>query len=203
MTQRGDGQPDLLGDIADDSLTILRLNIFIVAVYASVIALSLRAGQDMVSILESNYTFWGMFCWSGTFAVTFYLYFAARTSTFVQIGDEDLTRLNHSVKTIRTLLTSSVMGTFLTVICFSFGYYDGLSEAPVTLQSLVSILGGGVTVVFLAGVYTLLGFIGIFTILQKWGEFTDWLQDSAKEDIQQVALSQIDELRERRDDEMD
>ncbi len=191
---------NLLSDVSDDALTILRLNIFIIGVYVSVIAISIRQGQDMGSILDSSYTFFGFFTWVGGVIVTVYLYFATRTMGLVRSRDDIETHPNHNLFTIRTLLFSSIVGVLSTIISFSFGYYDGLTESPLPLTQVAEILGGGTLLLFLISTYTLIGILGLFTLYSKWSQLRNWMGDSSKEDIHQMALDQLGELRDSKDE---
>lgn len=155
-SEDGTGNGKHMGDIANDALTIFRINIFIIAVYLSAIALSSRHIDGVETVIDSPFTQFGFILWFGTIGSSILSYRSARLISMPDIDvSSDILVLSQG-QTVRDIAGAG-LGTLGVVISLAIGVYDGVYET-----SLPATIGLNIVAI---GLILLLAFRFVFSIL--------------------------------------
>lgn len=192
---------DALGAIAEDSIRIFRLNIFVVGVYTSVVALTVQSGQKILKVFNSQYTYIGMLLWFGTTSLSIYTYRSARGHSLKATGHQISLIVDHEPDNILLFGVVSAVGTLLSVYGLLFGYLDGLTQANLPIWVPIVLITGG-----LFYVLTIFGWlVGGLTIFAFVYRKANQAKDTAEEHVtkagDRVKEISFDDLREKTSEE--
>lgn len=166
---------ETLNAIANDSLALFRVNLFIIVIYASVISFVYQAGDEALlrSIGNSFFTVNGFVFWIGSMTFALYSYrVSRRTAMTGEYGNHG--RLEDRF-VILTYVTTAAIGSFIAVLSLVFGVLDGAGPGPADIWDPIGIVGFSILMVMVVEAILLVH----EGIRQKWGPYRgmipDWL----------------------------
>lgn len=150
--------------VAEDALSIFRINIFIIGVYLSVIALFYRADINIAGISESVYTIAGILIWLGSITSSIISYRAARLVSAID-ADESTHGLIPPDRQIVDNVSGAALGSLIVVVALSAGVFEGVASIeslPLEIWVLIVILGLGAVATIQFGLRIIfVGFYGV------------------------------------------
>jgi uncharacterized protein YacL len=142
------GNDSQIGDVADDALSIFRVNIFIISVYLSAMALSSQYVKEIGKVFESPFTQFGLILWFGTIGSSILSYRSARLTSTSDIDTSGDVLIQSQRKTIRDIAGAG-LGTLGIVIALVIGVFDGVYVENVPAYIGFNIVGVGLFLLML------------------------------------------------------
>lgn len=184
-----------MSEVAEDALSIFRINIFLIGVYVSLAAFLSRTNGDVTQLVDSYYTILGLFFWFGTISSSILSY---RSSRLRSINDSN--RIGPSQKQLVRNVASSGLGTLIVVVLLSMGLWEGTSgsSVPIQVPIMLFILSLGVLGLVQGTLQVSAKLLEIYAIVSSWAseylvsklgidEFLNWL----KSEIHQRAPNRL------------
>ncbi|MFC7047309.1 hypothetical protein ACFQH6_19540 [Halobacteriaceae archaeon GCM10025711] len=154
------------GIVAEDSFRLLRLNIVLIGIYVSGIAILLRTAEPTVQsrLLESPYTIFGLFSWLLSTFSAYFTYEPSRKASLAHLYDDPTTileRFNSGVQSFKLRL--SVGLTLISGALLGIGVWD----AYIPTQFSLDVVWAGFSIILM----TLVGILIITRVSVRAYDF--------------------------------
>lgn len=160
-----DNDPELIDNLASESLDLFRLNVLVIAVYSSVIGFVYDKGDLAIKILNSVYTLFGLILWIGTMVLCLNTYRKARRCSVQERGLINNPTFEYNIEEISEgviLIVISMISSFILLVLGGVQSTTRMYYNPIQLATVV-IMGIG----FAFGLSLLRdGFVSLFGIME-------------------------------------
>lgn len=125
--------------IADDALKLFRINLIIIGLYASVLALLYRGNGSgfVIDIIESYYTIFGFLTWFGAMIGGVIHYRYGRRMAFSRHRHSRLSPPSNATDVAVNFISAVALGTLIALLSLVVGILDGASNTSIPLARLV------------------------------------------------------------------